>query len=248
MSGYTMMGDKESFTVGWYGKIPSLGDFVSRRLPASFIDIWDTWLQKAMATSREQLGEHWLDLYLTSPIWRFILMPDACGNAKVWTGILMPSVDKVGRHFPLTIATEIEPYPGTVLSILSAQEWYAALEHVALASLDSNVSPDDLDQGLACYPPPISFDDSASIYDQELGNWWQATSFKDGSHQSLSLPTANALIDVFNEARQDVFSKIGRGKSIWWKVDFETDKTQLHCFTGLPAENKFVLLLNNVTQ
>ncbi|MBS0422983.1 MAG: type VI secretion system-associated protein TagF [Proteobacteria bacterium] len=242
------MGDKESLTVGWYGKIPSLGDFVSRRLPSSFIDIWDTWLQKAMAKSREQLGEYWLDLYLTSPIWRFILMPDTCGNAKVWTGILMPSVDKVGRHFPLTIATEIEPYPGVMLSIFAMQDWYATLEQVALASLDFNISPDDLDLSLSCHPLPIFSGANSPFYGQELGDWWQASSPKDNSHQSLSLPTADSLIEVFNEASQDVFSKIGLGKSIWWKVDFETDKTQLHCFTGLPAENKFAILLNNVAQ
>ncbi|PXW82658.1 type VI secretion system protein ImpM [Nitrosomonas sp. Nm84] len=243
-----MMGDKEFLTVGWYGKIPSLGDFVSRRLPPSFIDIWDTWLQKAIASSREQLGEHWLDLYLTSPIWRFILMPDTCGNTKVWTGILMPSVDKVGRHFPLTIVTEIEPYPGTVLSILLAQHWYAALEQVALTSLDFNISPDDLDQNLSCHPPPIFSGAGSSFYRQELGDWWQASSLKGNNHQSLSLPTTDSLVEVFNEASQDVFSKIGLGKSIWWKVDFETDKTQLHCFTGLPPENNFSILLDNVTQ
>lgn len=243
-----MMDGKESLTVGWYGKIPSLGDFVSRRLPTSFIDIWDTWLQKAMASSREQLGEHWLDLYLTSPIWRFILMPDTCGNAKVWTGILMPSVDKVGRHFPLTIATEIEPYSGTVLSILSAQEWYVALEHVALATLDFNILPDDLDQSLALHPLPVLSGANSSIYNQELGNWWQTSSHNGNSHKSFSLPTSDSIVEIFNAASQDVFSKIGLGKSIWWKVDFETDKTQLHCFTGLPPDKQFSILLDNVTQ
>ncbi len=243
-----MMDDREPLVIGWYGKIPSLGDFISRRLPVSFIDAWDTWLQEAMTTSREQLGEYWLDLYLTSPIWRFILMPDTCGNAKVWTGILMPSIDKVGRHFPLTIATEIEPYPGILLSILSEQEWYAALEHIALASLDFNISPDDLDQNLACHPLPIFSSESFSLDAQELGNWWQTSTLLDNNHKTISLPTANSLVEVFSEATQDVFSKIGSGKSIWWKVDFETNKTQLHCFTGLPSGDKFAVLLNNVMQ
>jgi type VI secretion system protein ImpM len=243
-----MMGDKEALTVGWYGKIPSLGDFISRRLPASFIDTWDAWLQKAMATSREQLGEHWLDLYLTSPMWRFILMPDTCSNTKIWTGILMPSIDKVGRHFPLTIAAEIEPYPQALLSLISAQHWYTALEQVALASLDLNISPDDLDQSLACHPPPILCDESYSIYGQELSHWWQASSLTDDSQKSLSLPTTNALAEIFKAVNQDVFSKMGIGKSIWWKVDFETNQTQLHCFSGLPPGNQFATLLNDIAQ
>ena len=243
-----MMGDKEALTVGWYGKIPSLGDFISRRLPANFIDTWDTWLQKAMATSREQLGEHWLDLYLTSPMWRFILMPDTCSNTKIWTGILMPSIDKVGRHFPLTIAAEIEPYPQALLSLISSQHWYTALEQVALASLDLNISPDDLDQSLACHPPPILCGESYSIYDQELSHWWQASSLTGDSQKSLSLPTTNALAEIFKAVNQDVFSKMGIGKSIWWKVDFETNQTQLHCFSGLPPGNQFATLLNDIAQ
>jgi len=243
-----MMGDKETLSVGWYGKIPSLGDFISRRLPANFIDTWDAWLQKAMATSREELGEHWLDLYLTSPMWRFILMPDTCSNTKIWTGILMPSIDKVGRHFPLTIAAEIEPYPQALLSLISSQHWYTALEQVALASLDLNISPDDLDQSLACHPPPILCDESYSIYGQELSHWWQASSLTDDSQKSLSLPTTNALAEIFKAVNQDVFSKMGIGKSIWWKVDFETNQTQLHCFSGLPPGNQFATLLNDIAQ
>ena len=26
---------------GWYGKLPTLGDFASRRLDNDFVDIWD---------------------------------------------------------------------------------------------------------------------------------------------------------------------------------------------------------------
>src|SRR5512139_3843786 len=91
---------------GWYGKIPNLGDFASRRLPSRFIVAWDDWLQRALASSRAQLGGQWLDLYLTSPVWRFLLMPGVCGSAA-WAGVLMPSVDRVGRYFPLTIALEL---------------------------------------------------------------------------------------------------------------------------------------------
>lgn len=58
-------------TLGLFGKIPAHGDFVERNLQRSFSLQWDDWLQRGMASSREQLGSHWLDAYLTSPIWRF---------------------------------------------------------------------------------------------------------------------------------------------------------------------------------
>ena len=48
----------ETGSVGIYGKIPAHGDFVSRRLNNDFIRYWDEWLQRGIATSQEQLGEH----------------------------------------------------------------------------------------------------------------------------------------------------------------------------------------------
>jgi hypothetical protein len=79
---------------GWYGKIASLGDFASRRLSPDFISRWDGWLQQVMSASRGHLGEAWLNAYLTSPVWRFILFPGVCGESS-WVGVFMPSVDKV---------------------------------------------------------------------------------------------------------------------------------------------------------
>ena len=84
---------------GCYGKLPSLGDFVSRRLPRSFVQPWDAWLQRALAASRARLGAGWLETYLASPFWRFALAPGLCGP-EAWVGVLMPSTDRVGRTFP----------------------------------------------------------------------------------------------------------------------------------------------------
>ena len=81
---------------GFFGKLPGRGDFIGRHLPKSFLDPWDTWLQQAIAQSHIQLGGLWRECYCTSPIWRFALSPGLCGPA-VYTGILMPSVDRVGR-------------------------------------------------------------------------------------------------------------------------------------------------------
>ena len=100
-----------SATPGWYGKLPTLGDFASRRLDGDFIDPWDRWLGEGLAAQREQLGAGWLDAYLGSPVWRFVLMPGVLpgpAGAAVLAGVLMPSVDKVGRYFPLTLVTRQE--------------------------------------------------------------------------------------------------------------------------------------------
>ena len=88
--------------IGLYGKLPTHGDFLRRRVADDFVAAWDPWLQHCIAESRAVLGEQWLSIYLTSPVWRFALGPHVCGAAPT-AGLLVPSVDRVGRYFPLTL-------------------------------------------------------------------------------------------------------------------------------------------------
>ena len=43
-------------TPGWYGKLPAAGDFLTRRLPGSFVQTWDHWLQHGLAQGRDRFG------------------------------------------------------------------------------------------------------------------------------------------------------------------------------------------------
>lgn len=129
---------------GWYGKLPHLGDFASRRLPGEFIAGWDAWLGQALATSREALGARWLPGYLVAPIVRFWLAPGLLGPVA-WAGLVMPSVDRVGRHFPLTVAQ-----PGVPLAqAQAAQGWFTSLDAAMRLALDLDFTVDDLERELA---------------------------------------------------------------------------------------------------
>lgn len=122
-------------SIGWYGKLPGAGDFLGRRLPSAFIQPWDRWLQDGLtrcrATRSDQGGRH--DLHgmggaggkheldgtggagavdgvdgdaPSFPHWRFLLPPGLIG-ASGWRGVILPSVDSVGRRFPLTICEPV---------------------------------------------------------------------------------------------------------------------------------------------
>lgn len=111
--------------VGCYGKLLALGDFIERALPATYIRPWDAWLQRAMVASRAALGDEFDELYLTFPIWRFVIPAGAFGAAPV-CGVLSPSVDRVGRCFPLTLAAPLVGERWSGVSVRALAAWLDA--------------------------------------------------------------------------------------------------------------------------
>lgn len=133
---------------GLFGKLPAHGDFIHRNLPTKLINEWDTWLQTFIGSTQERLGDAWLDIYLTSPIWRFCLSSGTLdGNA--WAGIWLPSVDRVGRYFPFSVLRRL-PERTSLSAFMSQQgEWFAAVEALALKALDGQLPVDRLLDELA---------------------------------------------------------------------------------------------------
>ena len=159
-------------------------------------------------------------------------MPGICGEA-MWAGTLMPSVDKVGRYFPLTIALQTSASAHPLAMVTPGLEWYARLEHISLAMLDVGATVDDLDQGLAAVPFPV-LDANA----QELALWWK-NSGAGAKLIDLGLPPA--LSELMQHAALDVFMTLAANKSLWWTAD----QPKLHCFNGMPPSSFFSILLGN---
>jgi len=124
---------------GWFGKLPGMGDFAHRRLPEAFRDTWDRWLQTGFARLRLHCPD-WTDRYLKAPMWCFVLGLGVVGNER-WIGVLMPSVDGVGRYFPFTIAAELittrTELQGEELA--RARSWWATAAHAALEGLEKDL-------------------------------------------------------------------------------------------------------------
>ena len=133
----------EHITTGLFGKLPAHGDFIQRTLPTDFVSVWDQWLQHYVSGSQEQIGDAWLDYYLTSPIWRF-MFSDGCVDANSWVGIMLPSVDRIGRYFPISIITKIPHSICSLEFLLSNNDWLDEIEEIALQALDGDMSADEL--------------------------------------------------------------------------------------------------------
>ena len=123
--------------VGLYGKLPSHGDFLRRRTSDAFVDAWDAWLQACVAASRADLGDRWLDVYLTSPAWRFACAAQACGPVPV-IGLMVPSVDRVGRYFPLTLVADIPAHVDLLSAATQASSFFENAERLVMQTLASD--------------------------------------------------------------------------------------------------------------
>ena len=127
--------------VGIFGKLPARGDFVRLGLPRDFVDGWDTWLSGVMALTREQAGDAWLEAFLQAPVWRFMLPAGSCG-AGAALGLMLPSVDRAGRYFPLTLAA-VGNTRGFEVDV-AAEAWLDRCEDAGRAALDNGAGPDQI--------------------------------------------------------------------------------------------------------
>jgi type VI secretion system protein ImpM len=231
--------DTGALIAGWYGKLPCLGDFASRRLPTEFIAIWDAWLQRSIAASREHLREGWLDAFLKSPMWRFVLGQGVCGE-PAWAGLLVPSVDKVGRYFPLTFALPLDSANASIAGALASQPWYAGLERAALAALTVDFSVDSLEDELARNPFPRKTTADGIEDTSDVAKWLSA---RDATSLECHLPGTEALESAVRGSVDLLFSASLADRSLWWCVEPATGKAEVHCTNALPDSDRYARML-----
>ena len=194
---------------GWFGKLPTLGDFASRRLPPEFVSAWDAWLSAGLA-HWQRADAQWPDSYLQAPSLRFVLGPSvlapsasggpaihaAGGSAAVGlAGVLMPSLDRVGRLFPLTLVRALADWPPAPTRWPEVLHWMAELDQLALSAMQDDWPVDQLEDALQALdgderpdaPANAQADDSAAAAEQ-----WLAV-IDHGQRTSLWCPTASAI-------------------------------------------------------
>jgi type VI secretion system protein ImpM len=125
--------------VGFHGKLPVRGDFVRAGLPASFITPWDGWMARVLGGSQLALGEGWRPAWFEAPIWRFALSAGVCGPHGA-LGLFLPSVDRAGRAYPLTLAMLVEGAGASALA-RAGDDFLAAAELAGLEALEHDMEP-----------------------------------------------------------------------------------------------------------
>ncbi len=229
--------------VGFFGKLPSHGDFLRRHVSDAFVGVWDAWLQECIAASREALGDQWLDVYLTSPVWRFGCAPGTCGPAPV-IGIIVPSVDRVGRYFPLTIAAELPGSVDLVAAATDAEAFFADAEQLAIEALAADqVDFAAFEEGIARLastlgsvglPRQVELDTAAAVVLSDDGQaCWQ-----------IPIGSPSLLGAAFAQLLSHRLSAVYDPLVLWWTEGSASVEPTCLVGKGLPHPASFAALLD----
>lgn len=222
------LGDASPARLGFYGKLPARGDFVTRRLSRGFIEPWDAWLQSGLASASDQLREQWPAPYLEAPLWRFLIGAGLCGKEAV-AGVVMPSVDSVGRYFPLTLAAPLADCIAPTRTVLDGASWYEHVEDLALSALADDADFDAFDRESEAVAPL-----SAAASDTGWGEFGIVQAYDGG----------DALHDVAGRLGDAVLAKAWGSWALWWTVGSERIRPCMLVTKDLPGGPRFAAFLD----
>jgi type VI secretion system protein ImpM len=214
--------------VGAYGKYPAKRDYVAVKLPRPVLQPLETWLAAGLATSRDRLGRRWQEHYMVQPVWYFRLGKALCGVECL--GVMAPSVDGVGRTFPLVVLGHGgAPDEGLISDQVQVGDWLQlATERLMLALSDHPpLDPEELIQGL---PDPASNAEQTNNV-EPLGKGYRALWGEGGQ------PDAESRIAAEHAARS------GDHRSIWWCAGSAVVCAQTVTFDGFPDPGFMVTMM-----
>lgn len=87
----------ESDRIGFFGKVPSHGDFISDGLERELISTFDDWMRSGLHACADMFAGRWPAIFSSSPPIRFIVERGIWGNCA-YVGVLLPSTDRVGGN------------------------------------------------------------------------------------------------------------------------------------------------------
>jgi type VI secretion system protein ImpM len=211
-----------------YGKLPTKRDFIAAGVPREFLAVWEPWLQGSVSASRVNLGDRWQAAFLTAPIWRFWLGSDLCGVDVI--GAFMPSLDGVGRYFPLTLIACADPGFGIAPPESDAQEaWFTAAEALLMSALDHDRTFDAVMADLADLPAPMQI-----AQDETSGDF-----IGDGDSRTGEPDFAA----IFEALRKGDHGSIYGSATFWWTLGGEGFAPMALCRRRMPDPYLFPSML-----
>jgi type VI secretion system protein ImpM len=151
--------------LGFYGKIPSRGDFVRHGLSRAVVSCWDDWVQRVLVEASLQKGADLAAAWDAAPVWRLALDAGLCGPAPLF-GVMLPSTDRSGRRFPLLCAAE------GAMTMTEAGYLLATLQEIGRAAVETASAPEEIRARLAAVGIPEPAETAMVVAPAGRGRWW----------------------------------------------------------------------------
>ncbi len=226
--------------LGFFGKIPLTGDFIHRRMSSVFMNRWDEWLKVNILHSQKKLGERWLPIYSQSPMWRFCIAPGVIDD-KAYLGVMIPSVDSVGRYFPLTVAQAVDVKAIPFMLSDTANQWFHSIEDLLLDLLEGyEPNLQVFDAKIAALQPKW-IDSLASI---PAGQ----TSLNKTFNLHLEVSSASSINHSLSSLMLNNLLESKKGFTFWWNEGSEAYQPNMLLSDKLPAMDQFCALLDGSWQ
>jgi type VI secretion system ImpM family protein len=222
--------------LGFFGKIPLTGDFIHRRMGSVFMNRWDEWLKINILHSQKQLGERWLPIYSQSPMWRFCIAPGVIDD-KAYLGIMIPSVDSVGRYFPLTVAQAVDPKAIPFMLSDMANQWFQNIEDLLLDLLEGYEPNLQIFDAKIAALQPKWISDIAEIPTGQA-------SMDKAFNLRLEVNSANTINHSVSSFMLHNMVATKKGFTFWWNEGSEAYQPSILLADKLPATDQFCGLLD----
>ena len=211
-----------------FGKTPSKRDFIAPGAPRGFLNVWEPWMQAGLSSSKHSLDRHWQERFLTAPIWRFWLGQGICGATVM--GAFMPSLDGVGRYYPLTVLATArggEAFAPPQMDMHA--EWFAGAENYLLDTLEATASFEDISTRLDALPVPAPHD----------GQRDDTSLTRLAANCLFAAPEAGVTSGVFSAFQAADWLPLHAQRSYWWTEGGDGFAPQALAAQGMPPAEVF---------
>ncbi len=183
--------------VAVFGKTPRMGDFLRVGAGGPAGEALEQWVEQGLGMAEARRGRYWPSLYGAGATYAFIFRPPRTSTTKeTLVGVIKPSVDSVGRRFPLVVYATALPRPTVpwphVLPIALGDFFDAAA--TLLMEADTVTGIADMQAALTRVIPPRLADADRSAREYEA---WAASTLLThawsvvyGEEQAMSVPRA----------------------------------------------------------
>ena len=213
--------------VGWFGKLPVLGDFAGRGLPLALREHVHAWCAGGMGRLTERHGEAWKAAYQLAPVWHFAM------NAHIWdarplVGCVAPSVDRIGRCSPVLALRSVDGARMTE-HLPPRSRWLFEVEALLRQVIRGDLSVDAIQSGLEA---ALEADGTQRREGDSAGDILADLGIATGANPNwFSWPD---LAERFTERK---------GRSFWWAEPSPRQPPRQIIHNGAPDEDLFELLM-----